>query len=93
MWRAAPAHADKLLAAAEAIAPARIAQPAVEIAATEPPPHESAVEIAATEQPPREPTVEGPTEEASELRQRIAAIDELQGEEAAEGEAVSGRRA
>jgi predicted Zn finger-like uncharacterized protein len=88
MWRAAPAHADKLLAAAEAIAPARIAQPAVEIAATEPPPHESAVELAATEQPPREPTVEAPTEEASELRQRIAAIDELQGEEAAEGEAV-----
>jgi predicted Zn finger-like uncharacterized protein len=88
MWRAAPAHADKLLAAAEAIAPARIAQPAVEIAAAEPPPRESAVEIAATEQPPREPTVEGPTEEASELRRRIAAIDELQGEEAAEGEAV-----
>ena len=88
MGRAAPAHADKLLAAAEAIAPARIAQPAVEIAAAEPPPRESAVEIAATEQPPREPTVEGPTEEASELRRRIAAIDELQGEEAAEGEAV-----
>ena len=88
MWRAAPAHADKLLAAAEAIAPARIAQPAVEIAAAEPPPRESAVEIAATEQPPREPTVEGPTEEASELRRRIAALDELQGEEAAEGEAV-----
>jgi hypothetical protein len=34
--------------------------------------------------------VEAPTEEASELWRRIAAIDELQGEEAAEGEAVSG---
>ena len=46
------------------------------------------MEIAATEQPPREPTVEAPTEEASELWRRIAAIDELQGEEAAEEEAV-----
>src|SRR4029077_21293858 len=40
--------------------------------------------------PPHEPAVEAPTEELSELRRRIAAMDEPEGEEeeAAEGEAV-----
>ena len=73
VWRAAPAHADKLLAAAEAIAPAPVAGPVPEDAGAA---------------PLHEPPVEAPTEEASELRRRIAAMDEAQGEEAAEGEAV-----
>ena len=76
MWRAAPTHADMLLAAAQAIAPARVAEPAVENAG------------AAT---PHEPAVEALTEETSELRRRIAAMNEPEGEEeeeAAEGEAV-----
>src|SRR6476660_6296158 len=71
VWRAALAHADKLLAAAEAIAPAPMAEPVLEDAGA-----------------PRlhEPAVEAPTEEASELRPRIAAMDEPEGEEkAAEG--------
>ena len=75
VWRAAPAHADKLLAAAEAIAPAPVAEPVLEDAGAA---------------PPHEPAVEAPTEEVSELRRRIAAMDEPEGEdeEAAEGEAV-----
>jgi predicted Zn finger-like uncharacterized protein len=73
VWRAAPAHADKLLAAAEAIAPAPVAGPVPEDAGAA---------------PLHDPPVEAPTEEASELRRRIAAMDEAQGEEAAEGEAV-----
>ena len=72
VWRAAPAHADKLLAAAEAIAPAPVAEPVLEDAGAA---------------PLHEPPVEAPTE-SSELRRRIAAMDEAQGEEAAEGEAV-----
>src|ERR1041384_835428 len=67
VWHAAPAHADRLLAAAEGIAAPLAAQPALEIATVEP--------------PPREPAVEAPTEEASELRRRLATLDELQGEE------------
>jgi predicted Zn finger-like uncharacterized protein len=74
VWHAAPAHADRLLAAAEAIAAPPAAQPALEIAAAEP--------------PPREPAVEAPTEEASELRQRLAALDEAQDDEAEETEGV-----
>jgi hypothetical protein len=73
VWRAAPAHADKLLAAAEAIAPAPVAEPALEEAGAA---------------PLHEPALEVPTEEASELRRRIAAMDEPQGEETAEDEAV-----
>ena len=74
VWRAAPAHADKLLAAAEAIAPAPVAEPVLEDAGAA---------------PPHEPAVEAPTEEVSELRRRIAAMDEPEGEEeAAEGEAI-----
>jgi predicted Zn finger-like uncharacterized protein len=81
VWRAVPAHADKLLAAAEAIAPAAVAEPVLEDAHA-PRLHEPAVE-APTE------AVEAPTEEASELRRRIAAMDEPEGEEeAAEGEAI-----
>jgi hypothetical protein len=68
VWRAAPAHADKLLAAAEAIAPAPVAEPALEEAGAA---------------PLHEPALEVPTEEASELRRRIAAMDEPQGEETA----------
>jgi predicted Zn finger-like uncharacterized protein len=74
VWHAAPARADRLLAAAEAIAAPRAPRPALEIAAAEP--------------PPREPAVEAPTEEASELRRRLAALDELQGEETEEREEV-----
>jgi predicted Zn finger-like uncharacterized protein len=74
VWHAAPAHADRLLAAAEAIAAPQAVQRALEIAAAEP--------------PPREPAVEAPTEEASELRRRLAALDEPQSEEAEESERV-----
>ena len=70
VWRAASAHADKLLAAAHAIAPARVAEPAVQGAGVE---------------PSLEPAVEAPSAEASELRRRIAADGPL-GEEASEGE-------
>ena len=66
VWRAAPAHADKLLAAAEAIAPAPVAEPVLEDAGAA---------------PLHEPAVEAPTEEVSELRRRIAAMDEPEGEE------------
>jgi hypothetical protein len=45
------------------------------------------LEIAAAELP-REPAVEAPTDEASELRWRLAALDELQGEEAEESQGV-----
>ena len=74
VWHASPAHADRLLAAAEAIAAPLAAQPALDIAAAEP--------------PPREPAVEAPTEEASELRPRLAALDEAQDDEAEETEGV-----
>jgi predicted Zn finger-like uncharacterized protein len=74
VWHAAQPHADKLLAAAEAIAPVRVAEPAAEIAG---------------EEPPHEFSLEAPAEEVSELRRRFAATDELQGVEAAEGEAVA----
>ena len=74
VWHAAPAHADRLLAAAEAIAPALIAESAMEDAAAE---------------PALEPGVEAPSEEASEVRRRIAAPDEPLGEEAPEEEAVA----
>ena len=48
--------ADKLLAAAEAIAPAPVAEPVLEDAGAA---------------PPHEPAVEAPTEEVSELRRRL----------------------
>jgi predicted Zn finger-like uncharacterized protein len=73
-WHAAPAHADQLLAAAQAIAPALATELAVDRGGAE---------------PPGEPAVEAPSEEASEVRRRIAAVDEPPDEEASEGEAIT----
>lgn len=73
VWHAAPAHADRLLAAAEAIGAPQAARAALEIVAAE---------------PPREPALEAPTEEASELRQRLAGLDGAQDEEAEESGGV-----
>jgi predicted Zn finger-like uncharacterized protein len=74
VWHAELAHADKLLAAAYAIAPGRAAEPAIECAAAD---------------SPREPAVQAPTEEASEVRRYIAASDEPLGGEASEGETAA----
>ncbi len=74
VWQAAPAHTDKLLAAAQAIAPVHAAEPAVDESGLEPPP---------------EPGVEAPSAEATEVRRRIAGLDEPLGEEAAASEAAA----
>ena len=66
IWHAESSHSDMLIAAAAALAPARVAEPAVENAG------------AATA---AEPAVEALTEEAGELRRPIAAMHDPEVEE------------